>query len=1324
MQWKGSFLPGKRYYVTVECCNRAQLCSVSSSNGVIIDNSIPISGIVTVGMSDRHSTYIGHSASVHTRWIGFQDPDSDIHHFEVCISKNQSVCTITGFRNVLLTTSITITDLKLPVGEKLYVIVKAFNQAGLFITKSSDYFIVDVTPPVLLQTPEFLSNNINSLNKSTQWDVSFVKMAWNFSDNDSSIVSQRISLKTHSRGHAAIEIIELTNEKEITVLLEPKKWLRSGDLYYAIITACNAAHLCTSSKSKTILFDSTPPHLGGFKKPLMWKKRNDSFAVLYLTWYGFSDIESNVEEYFITAGETYSGDKTLGGVESFSHRGYSGSEQNGTLDLKKTVVNGQKIFLSIWARNYVGLYSSVRKISVYVDALDSNSNEGELLIEKHSCSAEYCNKDCTCAVIGGKCTHLTVNDTCKEITHKNQLFDMNVILNSGNPFSLSSSCLKAEWSTKNSSIILRYEWSMGLENMPIGDGIFDILHESVWHDIRKRSNIIHCLPVGKQLHHDESYIVYVRTWLSKTEYRILLLRRPPAIRKGSFIKDSDHSCLTDFIYTNITDTVTTCWKKVFSDSQSKITNYEAFIGTDKEVNQKIESQSDLYTFILTRLYFVLNSFILYALIFLNYTECILVYYNLYWLFCFCVLADDVVQIQDMGLRTSFTWTNLTLHAGTKYFITVRATNGVGLKSSLSSDGFVIDYEKPYAGVVFNTLKFTNRQFQSSSDTLNISWQGFEDHHSFIRQYMVAIVSINATDLAFIMPFTKFGIKNSVKLHDLNLRHNHRYKALVKAVDAAGYESEISKSETLLIDKTPPSGFTCTKYTVRKNFVAYYTDFSIMVNDTYGFHRDISYLIKIQVHNTSDNTVCKLIVGSFSVILPTYFDFDGMLKSEYYFLSPFAGSMPISIEVKGVFNHSAMYANLCECKSMLINENNDSALTVRQMSPSMISICINVIDPESGIQGVFLGAGTTPNGFQIRSLSPLSLINHVTINVNLPHGTPVYITAIIKNHAGLEKSFKSSKIILDHTPPFVTNTKASIMYNTIHNDKSATVNMQWKVVDEESNLKICLYSLGNSPQSADIQEWTASESYNSCHIYNISAKHGTVLYGTVRCVNEIGLYMDVGFNPVEVSFRPPTVPISTDITFIEHADCNLNETVISNKSVVLLGWSEFIDTVKVINYQCQIKEEKVVVADWLDTGNRTNLNLSAITLNSHAKYTAYIRAMSNNNNPSMALNASFLIERNGPYLSGSSAVVSKANSYPNKVRLNWDQVFILDRSLFKYYILTVGTEKGMCDVIRYKETKAESLDLDLENGTKELYVVISAVYCTDMTTVYRQLLSLE
>lgn len=527
------------------------------------------------------------SASVHTRWIGFKDPETDIHHFEVCISTNQLACTITEFRNVLLTSSLTLTNVKLPVGEKLYVIVRAFNKAGMFVEKSSDYFIVDATPPFLLQQPEFLLNEINSFNNSTQWDVSFVKLAWDFSDNDSPIVSQKIALRTHHEGHTAIETIEITNEKEVTMILSPKGWLRSGDIYYAVITACNAAHLCTSSKSKTILFDSTPPHLGGFKTPLMWENINNSFAVLFLTWYGFSDIESNVEQYFITVGKTYSGNELSGEVKSFSHRGYSGYEQNGTLQLEKPVSVGQKFFVSIWARNNAGLYSPIAKISLFVDATDLNDKEGELLIEKHSCSTEYCNKDCTCAVVGGKCAQLEVNETCKDVTNRNRSVDLRVVLNNENSFSFSSACLRAEWFTNDSVKILRYEWSIGLEEMPIGDGIFDILHESVWYDIGKRSNMIHCLPFGKQLHHDASYVAYVRAWLSPNQYVIFTSSpikidlTPPAIRKGSFIKDSDRNCLIDFTYTNITDTVTTCWKKVFSDSQSKITQYEAYIGTDK-----------------------------------------------------------------------------------------------------------------------------------------------------------------------------------------------------------------------------------------------------------------------------------------------------------------------------------------------------------------------------------------------------------------------------------------------------------------------------------------------------------------------------------------------------------------------------------------------------------------------------------------------------------------------------------------------------------------------------------------------------------------------
>ena len=48
-EWKIPLVTGKRYFSTVEGCNIAGLCSRSSSNGIVIDNSPPIPGYVSVG---------------------------------------------------------------------------------------------------------------------------------------------------------------------------------------------------------------------------------------------------------------------------------------------------------------------------------------------------------------------------------------------------------------------------------------------------------------------------------------------------------------------------------------------------------------------------------------------------------------------------------------------------------------------------------------------------------------------------------------------------------------------------------------------------------------------------------------------------------------------------------------------------------------------------------------------------------------------------------------------------------------------------------------------------------------------------------------------------------------------------------------------------------------------------------------------------------------------------------------------------------------------------------------------------------------------------
>ena len=56
--WNSTFILGEKYYITVEACNGAGVCHSVSSDGLVLDNSPPTPGIVRVGSSSYHQTYI------------------------------------------------------------------------------------------------------------------------------------------------------------------------------------------------------------------------------------------------------------------------------------------------------------------------------------------------------------------------------------------------------------------------------------------------------------------------------------------------------------------------------------------------------------------------------------------------------------------------------------------------------------------------------------------------------------------------------------------------------------------------------------------------------------------------------------------------------------------------------------------------------------------------------------------------------------------------------------------------------------------------------------------------------------------------------------------------------------------------------------------------------------------------------------------------------------------------------------------------------------------------------------------------------------------
>ena len=56
--WNSSFTPGEKYFITVEACNRAGLCHTMSSDGIVLDDSPPIAGLVRVGSNTYHQSFI------------------------------------------------------------------------------------------------------------------------------------------------------------------------------------------------------------------------------------------------------------------------------------------------------------------------------------------------------------------------------------------------------------------------------------------------------------------------------------------------------------------------------------------------------------------------------------------------------------------------------------------------------------------------------------------------------------------------------------------------------------------------------------------------------------------------------------------------------------------------------------------------------------------------------------------------------------------------------------------------------------------------------------------------------------------------------------------------------------------------------------------------------------------------------------------------------------------------------------------------------------------------------------------------------------------
>jgi len=108
-----------------------------------------------------------------------------------------------------------------------------------------------------------------------------------------------------------------------------------------------------------------------------------------------------------------------------------------------------------------------------------------------------------------------------------------------------------------------------------------------------------------------------------------------------------------------------------------------------------------------------------------------------WAIGTTVGGTQVQGFVPVGLSTNATNSSLSLTSGVTYYVTVRATNGVGLQTVATSNGVLVDATAPAAGGVRDGPG-ADIDVQTSTTTIEANWSGFSDPQSGIVQYEWAI----------------------------------------------------------------------------------------------------------------------------------------------------------------------------------------------------------------------------------------------------------------------------------------------------------------------------------------------------------------------------------------------------------------------------------------------------------------------------------------------------------------------------------------------------------------------------------------------------------
>ena len=803
---------GSKVQFVVRAYTKAGLYREVKSNGIIFDNTPPIAGKVFAGTKNTSDVkYATWRKKFFANWNPFSDPQTTIWRY-TCAIKKQGDLFSTAYRDNALNRTATFGELNLVSGEKYCVVVRGYNMAGLYTEATSDCVLIDYDAP-----------RAGTVNDGSFADIDYqsnntvLAANWNgFTDGNrgSGIIEYKYKI-TQENG---VTILNWTSAGNTTNIIVSGQSLEGDSKYFVTVSAIDVVGLSASATSDGVLVDNSLPLKGQVYdgsdpgSDMKYASWNDTFSA---NWEPFIDAQSPLLKYSWAV-------QLLNGsyVSSFSSTGFSHSATARDLHL----VSGERYCAVVKGYNQAGLFSEATSDCLLID---HDPPQAGTVNDGYADDSDYQSDSTSITANWNGFTDGIKGSGIVKYEYKVSNANGNIVVpwkNVGNANNITTSCLSLISNTIYFVTIKAID-AAGLSSSATSDGVL------VDTSPPRAGKIYDGGHLGSDSKYETWNDTFSANWDPFIDPQSLILKYDWAV------KEMNNRYITSFFKIGLNTIANVTRLKLFSGQRycAVVRGYNrAGLYTEAASNcvlidRNVPQAGTVNDGSLSDVDYQSNDTSISANWY-GFTDgkngSGIVGYK------YKVVDENGSIFLDwtsVGNATSFSKGGLLLRNNIRYFVTVNATDAVGLSTTASSDGFLVDISHPITAKIYDGSQTgSDVKYASWINTFSANWEPFLDEQSFILKYTWAVYHLN---VGFITQFISTGLNCSGTANNLKLISGEKYCAVVRGYNKAMLYSERS-SDCVLIDRDAPQAGAVNDGGSRD--VSYQVDSTMIAANWHGF----------------------------------------------------------------------------------------------------------------------------------------------------------------------------------------------------------------------------------------------------------------------------------------------------------------------------------------------------------------------------------------------------------------------------------------------------------------------------------------------------------